>query len=412
LLQRATDKTEPLLRAAKNEKDRCVPIGKTGVLRVLHVAETVRGGIATYLNELHPLQRASFGRGNVHYVVPSDHRDDLSGFEDGEITVFQREGRNFPSLFRMAFATLRAIRRLQPDVVHIHSTFAGLMIRPVLLLLGRGSLRVVYCPHGWAFSRKTSRLSHQVTKLVERVFAKITDRIICISGDEFKEGVRAGISPERLVLAHNGISRERPSLDATAAIWPSQKTKVLFIGRLDRQKGYDLLIEAARHLEDAIDVRIIGASVIGKRAPPDVPRNVALLGWMNRNQIEAHLDKADLVVIPSRWEAFGLVAVEAMRAAKPIIAFRIGALPEIVEDGATGVLCEPTSAAQLIEGFQRALKLDLPAAGQRGYDRFIQLYDIRKTHRVLNQVYVELGRGDQIGPEQQAELQSDLSKNF
>jgi glycosyltransferase involved in cell wall biosynthesis len=286
------------------------------------------------------------------------------------------------------------------------------MIRPVLLLLGRGSLRVVYCPHGWAFSRKTSQLSHQVTKLVERVFAKITDRIICISGDEFKEGVRAGISPERLVLAHNGISRVRPSLDATAAIWPSQKTKVLFIGRLDRQKGYDLLIEAARHLEDAIDVRIIGASVIGKRETPDVPRNVALLGWMNRNQIEAHLDKADLVVIPSRWEAFGLVAIEAMRAAKPIIAFRIGALPEIVEDGATGVLCEPTSAAQLVEGFQRALKLDLPAAGQRGYDRFIQLYDITKTHRVLNQVYVELGRGDQIRPEQQAELQSDLSKNF
>ena len=286
------------------------------------------------------------------------------------------------------------------------------MIRPVLLLFGRRSLRVVYCPHGWAFSRKTSQLSHQVTKLVERVFAKFSDRIICISGDEFREGVRAGISPKRLALAHNGISRERPSPDATTAIWPSQKTRVLFIGRLDRQKGYDLLIEAARQLEDVIDVRIIGASVVGKQENHDVPRNVALLGWMNRNQIEAHLEKADLVVIPSRWEAFGLVAIEAMRAAKPIIAFRIGALPEIVEDGVTGVLCEPTSSAQLVEGFQRALKLDLPAVGQRGYERFMQLYDIRKTHHALNKVYVELGRGNQTGPEQQAELQSDLSKNF
>jgi glycosyltransferase involved in cell wall biosynthesis len=383
-----------------------VQIGQDGTLRVLHVAETVRGGIATYLNELHPLQRASFGRGNVHYVVPSDHRDDLVGFEDREITLFQREGRNFPSLFRMAFTALREIRRRQPDVVHIHSTFAGLVIRPVLLLK-RGGPRVVYCPHGWAFSRETSKLSHQVTKWVERVFAKITDRIICISGDEFNEAVRAGISAKRLVLVHNGISRKRPLLDATSAIWPSQKTKVLFIGRLDRQKGYDLLIESARQLEDLIEVRIIGASVIGKSESTDVPRNVALLGWMNRNQIEAHLEVADLVVIPSRWEAFGLVAIEAMRAAKPIVAFRVGALPEIVEDGMTGFLCGPVSVAPLVDALQQVSKIDLKAAGQRGHARFRQLYDIEMTHRALNRVYLDLGSNVQTSSENQAALQSD-----
>jgi glycosyltransferase involved in cell wall biosynthesis len=383
-----------------------VQIGQDGTLRVLHVAETVRGGIATYLNELHPLQRASFGRGNVHYVIPSDHRDDLVGFEDREITLFQREGRNFSSLFRMAFTALREIRRRQPDVVHIHSTFAGLVIRPVLLLK-RGGPRVVYCPHGWAFSRETSKLSHQVTKWVERIFAKITDRIICISGDEFNEAVRAGISAKRLVVVHNGISRTRPSLDATSAIWPSQKTKVLFIGRLDRQKGYDLLIESARRLEELIDVRIIGASVIGKQENADTPRNVALLGWMNRNQIEAHLEVADLVVIPSRWEAFGLVAIEAMRAAKPIVAFRVGALPEIVEDGVTGMLCEPVSVAPLVDALQQASKLDLKAAGQRGHARFRQLYDIEMTHRALNRVYLERGTTVQAKSESQAALQSD-----
>ena len=213
-----------------------------------------------------------------------------------------------------------------------------------------------------------------------------------------KRAVQAGIEADRLVLVHNGISKNRPLLDTVSAIWPSEKTKVLFIGRLDRQKGYDLLTEAARALEDQVDVRIVGASVIGKYKDEGraLPSNVSLLGWQDRHQIEAQLEKADLVVIPSRWEAFGLVALEAMRAAKPIIAFRIGALPEIVEDGVTGVLCEPASAAQLVEGFQRALKLDLPAVGQRGYERFRQLYDIEKTHRVLSQVYVDLGRGDHI----------------
>ena len=63
-------------------------------LKVLHVAETVRGGIATYLNELHPHQSASFGRGNVSYVVPSDHRSDLVKIEDDAVTTFPRDGRN------------------------------------------------------------------------------------------------------------------------------------------------------------------------------------------------------------------------------------------------------------------------------------------------------------------------------
>ncbi|KJC49536.1 glycosyl transferase [Bradyrhizobium sp. LTSP885] len=376
-------------------------------MKILHVAETVRGGIASYLNELHPQQRASFGAGNVHYVVPSDHRDDLVGIEDAEITTFDRSGRSVSGLFQMLRATLQAIDVMQPDIVHLHSSFAGLVLRPALALRSRRP-RVIYCPHGWAFSRETSRLSHQVTKAIENLLARTSDRIICISGDEHNEATRAGIAPDRLSLVHNGISRNRPLPKAIAASWPSTKTKVLFIGRLDRQKGYDLLVDAARSLEDVLDVRIVGAAVIGKFDGSKVPSNVSLLGWLNRQQIEAQLDAADIVVIPSRWEGFGLVALEAMRAEKPILAFRIGALPEIVEDGVTGVLCEPVSTAQLVEGFKRLLELDLGVLGRRGHDRFRQLYDVEKTHRNLHEVYIDVLQGDRARSKEQAELQSNL----
>ena len=231
---------------------------ETGALRVLHVAETIRGGIATYFNELHPYQRASFGRDNVHYVVPSDHRNDLVGFEDTEVTVFKREGRSLPGLLRMAVVALRQIRHIRPDIVHIHSTFAGLVIRPMLFLWRGGPHVVIYCPHGWAFSRETSRLSHQTTKLVEHLLAKITDRIICISGNEQREAVNAGIDSERLILVYNGISADRPPTCGSPVAWSSEKTRLLFIGRLDRQKGYDLLVETARHLSDIVEVRVVG----------------------------------------------------------------------------------------------------------------------------------------------------------
>jgi len=376
-------------------------------IKILHVAETIRGGIASYLNELHPQQCTSFGAGNVHYVVPSDHRGDLVDIEDADITTFNRSGRSVAGLFQMLRATLHAIDVMQPDIVHLHSSFAGLVLRPALAARTRRP-HVIYCPHGWAFSRETSRLSHQVTKFAENLLARTSDRIICISGDEQREAVRAGIPSERLSLVHNGISRNRPSPRTIAVSWPSAKTKVLFIGRLDRQKGYDLLLDAARSLEDSLDVRIVGAAVVGKFDRAKVPSNVSLLGWLDRQQIEAQLDAADIVVIPSRWEGFGLVALEAMRAGKPILAFHIGALPEIVEDGVTGVLCKPVSTTELVEGFKRLLALDLGVLGRRGYDRFRQLYDIEKTHSNLRQVYIDVLHGGRARSKERTELQSDL----
>ena len=380
-------------------------------LKVLHVAETVRGGIATYLNELHPHQSASFGRGNVSYVVPSDHRDDLVNIEDDAVTTFPRDGRNAIGLFAMLSATMRAVRQQRPDIIHLHSSFAGLVVRPVLWLTYRRS-RIVYCPHGWAFGRETGRLSRVVTEFTELLLSKLTHRIVCISESERLDAIKVGIAAKRLVLVHNGISRQRPALDTRgAAPWQSGKIKVLFIGRLDRQKGYDLLIEAARALGDTLDVRLIGASVVSKFRRSDLPANVSLLGWMNRNQIEAELEQADMVAIPSRWEAFGLVAIEAMRAAKPIIAFRIGALPEIVEDGTTGVLCDEVSPEKLGDGFKRATRLNLPAVGRAGYERFARLYDIEQTHRNLSEVYADVlqVRGSEAG---EAKLQSDFSNNL
>jgi glycosyltransferase involved in cell wall biosynthesis len=358
-------------------------------MKVLHVAETVRGGIATYLNELHPLQKTGFGSGNVRFVIPTDHRDDLLGFDEEDISEFKRSGRSLQGLLRMALVTLREVRRMQPDVVHIHSTFAGLVIRP-LLYLYRGRPRIVYCPHGWAFSRETSKLSHETTKLTERLLARITDCIVCISGDELRQAAAAGMAEKTLVLVNNGISAKRPSVQNNSTEWPSNKTKVLFVGRLDRQKGHDLLIESANQLSDLIDVRIIGSSVISKSENVELPSNVSLLGWLNRPQIEEQMELADLVVIPSRWEAFGLVALEAMRAAKPIVAFRVGALPEIVEDGRTGLLCSPVSVNALVKGLRNASSLDLIETGRKGYARFREFFDIERTHHMLAETYHHL----------------------
>lgn len=354
-------------------------------LTILHAAETIRGGIATYFNELHALQRTTFKQ--VHYVVPANHRNELVEIDDRYISSFERTGRNFASLFRLARQTVAEVRRLRPDIVHIHSTFAGLVLRPILIFVP-SKPKIVYCPHGWAFSRETSRASSIATSLLERVLALRTDRIICVSKDEYQAAQRAGIADKRLSLVVNGLSTSRKKAQDSSSTWDSDKLKVLFVGRLDRQKGFDLLIEAAEMLKTLTDIRMVGSPVVNSRERLQLPSNVQMLGWLDRKEIEVQLDLADLTVIPSRWEAFGFVALEAMRAKKAIVAFRAGALPEIVEDGVTGLICQPISANALRDGLMKAAKLDLTSMGTRGSARFIEYFSIEMTHAALANVYV------------------------
>ncbi|MGY8708871.1 glycosyltransferase [Bradyrhizobium sp. 18BD] len=355
-------------------------------LRIVHIAETVRGGIATYFNELHSLQCQTFGQENVHYLVPSDHRDDLIGISDANIVAFDRSGRNLASLMRLALETMQQVRVTRPDIVHVHSTLAGIIVR-IMLMLVRNRPVVVYCPHGWAFSRDTSRLSNYVAKLAEWLLAKVTDRIICISRNEYSAARDAGIPEKKLNLVLSGMRNERLSVDAKTPDWSTPKLKVLFIGRLDRQKGYDFLIEAAQELDSTIDVRMIGSAVVNEEGDHALPPNVTLLGWLARTSIEAQLNLADIVVIPSRWEAFGFVALEAMRAHKPILAFRAGALPEIVENGVTGLICDPVGPQALVTGLKEAARIDLPALGEAGYERFVSMFSVSRTHETLLKVY-------------------------
>ncbi len=365
-----------------------MPISDPNGVRVLHVAETIRGGIATYFNELHPHQAKSFGAANVHYVIPSDHRKDIGAIDDAAISGFTRTGRNLASLWRMATTTLRAVRQFKPDVVHLHSTLAGLVLRP-LLLLYRSRLRVVYCPHGWSFARECSAPEFFVTRFAEQLLALSSDSIICISASEYNSARSARIAAARLVLVQSGINRAR-TVAPTAAPWETERLKVVFVGRLDQQKGYDMLIEAARELTGSIDLRLVGSAVVDGERKLDLPANVTPLGWLDRPAIEAQLDQADIVIIPSRWEAFGLVALEAMRAAKPIVAFRVGALPEIIIDGKTGILCEPVGTQALIQGLRTIAQLDLPAVGSAARARFLESFTIERTHAALSKVYMGL----------------------
>jgi glycosyltransferase involved in cell wall biosynthesis len=135
----------------------------------------------------------------------------------------------------------------------------------------------------------------------------------------------------------------------------------LFVGRLDPdQKGLDVLIRAMTKLprNPLLRLRLVGedwggAELLRQLAHRlGVADRVTLVGKLSRVQLVSEFVEADFVVLPSRFEPFGIVLLEAMAAGLPVIASRVGGIPEIVAEGRTGLLVEPDNADALARSLQ------------------------------------------------------------
>ena len=128
------------------------------------------------------------------------------------------------------------------------------------------------------------------------------------------------------------------------------------------------------------------------------PDNVELLGWKSPEEIAGFMNACDVVVMPSRWEGFGLVAVEAMRARKPVIASAVGGLRSIVRHGQTGFLVpagDSDALAQTIVARDRAGWREM---GLAGYMRFLSRYQSDRMNGDIVDLY------DQITGKQTSEV--------
>jgi len=339
-------------------------------MKLLHVCETILGGVSTHLNELVPLQCADLGAENVRLLVPKEHVGELSSVVSALVVPFARHSR-MRGLFILPFALIKQCACFRPDLIHAHSTFAGVIVRLIAPVF---RIPVVYCPHAWATEREQSKLARRTTALIERALSFLCARIVAVSQAERQSGIALGIRSEKIITVRNGLGAQGPVF--TPLVWEDRRLKVLFVGRLSPQKGIDILLRAIEGLEDKISLY-----VIGERLPGDplidfqhYP-HVRWFGWRVSAQVMAMMASCDVVVMPSRWEGLPYVALEAMRLKKPIIAARVGGLQEVVCDQETGFLFDSGDALtlrRLLSSLEAVRCAELGvAAEKRFHDSFL-----------------------------------------
>jgi len=160
---------------------------------------------------------------------------------------------------------------------------------------------------------------------------------------------------------YNGL--ECPSVPVKPL--PVGSQRILCVGRIVRDKGFDLALVALALLKDRFPVaQMVIAGDGGAREDLEdqaqrlgIRERVRFSGWVKHEDIPAFMNEATVVVMPSRWEeAFGLVALEAALMERPVIATRVGGLPEVVVDGVTGILIDKENSVELASAMSRLLK--------------------------------------------------------
>jgi glycosyltransferase involved in cell wall biosynthesis len=305
---------------------------KNKIPRILHVCETAHGGLSTYLNTLVG-QESGTVRSRV--IVPDAHEYLLP--TDVERRTFPYPRRSVISIVLLVRASLVERFLFKPDIIFFHSSFALL----VMLLLRPMSLNIkfIYCAHGWAATRETSHpMSNRVAAFIEGRVCGLADRVVNISQTELTFATSRGYRGKHIVI-ENAVRVARDPSGSLRFTVEQACINLLFVGRLDRQKGLDILLSAfekAQVSNPALKLFVVGASVLTEGNQPGCFPGVTFLGWVHAEEIDQYYAAVDLVVVPSRWEGFGLVVAEAYRNGTPVLTSNRGALPSLVEDGTTG----------------------------------------------------------------------------
>jgi len=368
-------------------------------MRILHVGEVVRGGIVTYLSAVVPKQRLEYGDDAIFGLVPEVFDQDVAGIFPALLRA-NWHGRSPLSLLRYFWSVREAIHLTRPDIVHAHSTFPGVAVRLAAALIPRRRRPlVVYCAHGWAFRRETSGLKRRLYARVERALMPLADGVVHISKDEAKGANSFGIQPRSQITIYNGLPDRPEDNDHPAS--PRGSTgpiHFLYVGRLDRQKGFDILAAALKSVTRSdIVVHVVGDAVVPKEAVETGPSTqldprLRFHGWLRPDELAPLYQCAHAVIMPSRWEGFGYVAIEGMRASCTVFASRRGALPEIVEDSVTGCLFDPASPAELTTLIETAEPTRLMEMGREGRRQYLTRFDDTACSAALIAYYQQLMR--------------------
>lgn len=329
------------------------PDGSAGALSVLHVSQPTQFGVAKYVEAL-ITDQAARGWAVTLASPPSNELNEVCARTGA---VHRRwDARRSPgwSTLGEVRALGRIVRETRPDVIHLHSSKAGLAGR----LAVRRHQPTIFTPHAWSFLHG-GRLIRRSALAWERWAARWADVILCLSTTERARAEDAGIHGRLLVVEGPVDLDQFPPADgddreaARAQLGLTDAPLAVCVGRLVFQKGQDLLLRAwgdVRRRVPEAELALVGEGELFPELVRLATPGVTVVGSVD--DVRPWLVAADVVVAPSRWEGRSSSVLEALASGRPVVATDVEGMREAIgEDPATraGAIVPPQDLDALAE---------------------------------------------------------------
>jgi len=274
--------------------------------------------------------------------------------------------------FRGYLALKSIISSWKPDLVHAHSSKAGILGR---LAAKRLSIPCVFTAHGWAFTEGVSSSRRLLYRWIERGFAYYATKIITVSRYDRDLALRSNVGDSELIVTvHNGM----PSVGIDVGFERSTRvTRIIMVARFDAPKDHAFLVYALAMLaRNDWSMEFVGD---GPYLPTvkqlvrdlDLEQQITFPGACS--DVARRLSSSDIFCLISNWEGLPLTVLEAMRSGLPVIASSVGGVPEAVEHMDTGILVAKHDKNGLVAALNKLI--DSPALrlkmGDKGRSKFL-----------------------------------------
>lgn len=367
-------------------------------IKILHIAQS-NGGVAEYLKMF--FKYADKSKFELDLLCSKQYRDEKAFFKNigcNIAMISMAREISFISDIKSVFQIARYIKKIKPDIIHLHSSKAGALGRLASIFSG---IPVIYNPHGWSFDMNISRKKKAIYIFIEKFLGKFTKEIINISDYEKDCALKHNIlSKEKIKVIYNGIEVEKYQEK-------SDKQKIMkelgipidaiiigMVGRISEQKSPETFVEIANKLKSKIEncyFILVGDGELRSRVEKKIDEyslkdKFLITGWTS--EVARYVSTFNVALLTSKWEGFGLVLTEYMASGKPIVASNVGGIPDVIQNNYNGILVKQNDIDNFVKAIleiknNHRLRFSLIENGYKVVKEKFNIYRVVREHEDL-----------------------------
>lgn len=361
-------------------------------MKVLHITEAMGGGVAHSLSQLARIQVENGFEVVVAHSIRWDtpRQDKLEALFPSPIHRYV-----LPMVtpvspladMNAVVKIIRLIREIAPDVIHLHSSKAGVLGRIAARLAGVAD-RVFYSPRGFSFLRlDVSRAKRLLYLFFEVIAARLGGTLVACSDSE------GGLARQRAFHPNVVVVENAVDVDSIPKVHGSggSKLRIVTSGRICYPKAPWRFRELARMLKDeAIEFAWIGSGELDGALAVSANEqfNIHVTGWLDRNDVIRELNCSDIYVQTSLWEGMPLSLIEAQVAGLPAVVTDVVGCRDAVRDGVTGYVCKDVAEMKekilnLLHNPQLRVEM-----GEKARELGLERFSTRRMHNEMTRAYL------------------------